>query len=296
MSSPAPGLVIRGLTKTYANGVKALDGIDLQVAPGLYGLLGPNGAGKSTLMRTLATLQAPDAGRITLDGIDALAQPDQVRQRLGYLPQTIGAYPGVSGRDLLTRFAWLKGRTEKTRRRAEVEALLDRVNLSDAAHRAVATYSGGMLRRFGIAMALIGSPRLLVVDEPTAGLDPAERNRFHRVLADVATDAVVLLSTHIVEDIESLCGRLAIMAGGRIVAQGTPAELSAPLAGKLWARLVPRGEPLPQALLLAARPGGTRVVVQADHAPDAGYVAHAPTLEDAYHLALAAVGAAELEA
>jgi ABC-type multidrug transport system ATPase subunit len=195
------GLEVRGLTKTYSNGVHALQGVDLSVPPGLYGLLGPNGAGKSTLMRSLATLQRPDAGAIRLDGVDVLADPGHLRQRLGYLPQHIGAYPGVSGRSLLERFAWLKGRTDARARRDEIEALLERVNLSEAAGRAVATYSGGMLRRFGIALALIGSPRLLVVDEPTAGLDPAERNRFHRVLADVAQGAVVLLSTHIVEDV-----------------------------------------------------------------------------------------------
>ncbi len=290
------GLSIRGLTKTYANGVQALAGVDLNVTPGLYGLLGPNGAGKSSLMRTLATLQTPDAGSIALDGVDVLAQPDHLRQRLGYLPQTIGAYPGVAGRDLLDRFAWLKGRTDKTERKAEVQALLERVNLADAAHRAVATYSGGMLRRFGIAMALIGSPRLLIVDEPTAGLDPAERNRFHRVLADVAAQAVVLLSTHIVEDIQNLCSRLAILAGGRIVAEGTPAELTAPLNGRLWSRTIPRGEALPEAMLLSAVPDGTLAIVLADESPGSQYAPHAPTLEDAYHVALQAAGIAKEEA
>lgn len=290
------GLSIRGLTKTYANGVQALAGVDLNVTPGLYGLLGPNGAGKSSLMRTLATLQTPDAGSIALDGVDVLAQPDLLRQRLGYLPQTIGAYPGVAGRDLLDRFAWLKGRTDKTERKAEVQALLERVNLADAAHRAVATYSGGMLRRFGIAMALIGSPRLLIVDEPTAGLDPAERNRFHRVLADVAAQAVVLLSTHIVEDIQNLCSRLAILAGGRIVAEGTPAELTAPLNGRLWSRTIPRGEALPEAMLLSAVPDGTLAIVLADQSPGPQYAPHAPTLEDAYHVALQAAGVAKEEA
>lgn len=294
--SATSGLQLYGLTKTYANGVKALNGIDLSVPPGLYGLLGPNGAGKSTLMRTLATLQAPDTGHIRLDGVDVLADPDHLRRRLGYLPQTIGAYPGVNGRDLLDRFAWLKGRTDRRQRHDEVEGLLQRVNLSGAAHRAVATYSGGMLRRFGIAMALIGSPRLLIVDEPTAGLDPAERNRFHRVLADVAAEAVVLLSTHIVEDIENLCARLAILARGRIVAEGTPAELSSALAGRLWARLVPRGEALPTAVQLTAVPGGTLAVVLAEASPGPGFQPHPATLEDAYHVALAAAGLNDEEA
>lgn len=284
------GLAIHGLAKTYANGVHALGGVDLQVQPGLYGLLGPNGAGKSTLMRTLATLQSPDRGSIHLDGVDVLADPDHLRRRLGYLPQQIGAYPGVSARDLLERFAWLKGRTERRGRRAEVEMLLERVNLGEAAGRAVATYSGGMLRRFGIAMALIGSPRLLIVDEPTAGLDPAERNRFHRVLAEVAAEAVVLLSTHIVEDVENLCGRLAILARGRIVAEGRPAELTAALHGRLWSRVVPRGEPLPDAVHLSAAPSGTLAVVLADTAPGSDYAPHRPRLEDAYHLALTRAG------
>ena len=285
-----PGLRIRGLSKTYPNGVKALDGVDLDVAPGLYGLLGPNGAGKSSLMRTLATLQRPDSGSIALDGVDVLAHPDGLRQRLGYLPQTIGAYPGVSGRSLLERFAWLKGRTDGRQRKAEVAMLLARVNLSEAAQRPVESYSGGMLRRFGIAMALIGSPRLLIVDEPTAGLDPAERNRFHRVLAEVAAEAVVLLSTHIVEDIENLCDRLAILAGGRIVAEGAPAALCAPLQGRLWARRIGRGQVVPAALQLTAVPGGTLAVVQADAAPGPDYRPHTPTLEHAYYAALQAAG------
>lgn len=294
--SNTPGLTVRGLTKTYANGVKALDNVDLSVPPGLYGLLGPNGAGKSSLMRTLATLQAPDNGTITLDGVDALANPDGLRRRLGYLPQQIGAYPGVSGRDLLTRFAWLKGRTDARMRRDEVVQLLDRVNLTAAAHRPVSTYSGGMLRRFGIAMALVGSPRLLVVDEPTAGLDPTERNRFHRVLADVAAEAVVLLSTHIVEDVENLCARLAILAGGRIVAEGAPAELTAPLQGLLWSCVLPRGAELPAAVRLSAVPEGTRAVLLAERLPGPGYQPHPASLEDAYHVALAAAGVADEEA
>lgn len=294
--STTHGLTIRGLTKTYAGGVKALAGINLDVEPGLYGLLGPNGAGKSSLMRTLATLQSPDAGQIELDGVDVLADPGHLRQRLGYLPQQIGAYPGVSGRKLLERFAWLKGRTDKRQRLFEVESLLERVNLSDAAHREVSTYSGGMLRRFGIAMALIGSPRLLIVDEPTAGLDPAERNRFHRVLADVAAEAVVLLSTHIVEDVENLCGRLAIMAKGTIVAEGASAELTDRLQGQLWSRVVPRGQILPPAVRLTAAPTGTLAVVLKDQRPGPDFAPHRATLEDAYHVALADAGAADEEA
>jgi len=285
------GLTVTGLKKTYKNGVRALNGIDLEVQPGLYGLLGPNGAGKSTLMRTLATLQQPDSGSITLDDIDVLTKPDELRRQLGYLPQQIGAYPGVSGRSMLERFAWLKGYVDTQKRTNEVMHLLERVNLIDAAERNVAEYSGGMLRRFGIAMALIGSPRLLIVDEPTAGLDPSERNRFHCVLADVATEAVVLLSTHIVEDVENLCHRLSILTGGRIVASGSPAELIQPLRGHLWSSVIPGGEEPPDnALSISAHPNGLRVIAESDHAPKGDYSLHEPSLEDAYHVALKTSG------
>lgn len=287
------GLVVKGLRKSYKGGVSALNGVDLEVTPGLYGLLGPNGAGKSTLMRTLASLQQPDSGSITLDGIDALADPDSLRFKLGYLPQQIGAYPNVSGRDLLERFAWLKGRTDKKVRKQEVEYLLTRVNLERDAHRAVATYSGGMLRRFGIAVALIGKPRLLIVDEPTAGLDPAERSRFHRILAEIGSDAVVLLSTHIVEDIENLCTRLSIMAKGRIVAVGTPDALKASLKGQIWEREVPRDQVVPDdALHATATPYGTRVVISG--AAQQGYSELTPRLEDVYYHALRAAKVEEL--
>lgn len=288
------GLEVRGLWKTYGDDVIALAGVDLSVGPGLYGLLGPNGAGKSTLMRTLATLQEPDAGTISLDGIDARRDPDHLRRRLGYLPQSIGAYPGVSARSLLDRFAWLKGRTDRDQRAREVDFLLDRVNLTRDRDRAVSAYSGGMLRRFGIAIALLGSPRLLVVDEPTAGLDPAERTRFHRILADVGEGAVVLLSTHIVEDVETLCPRLAVLAAGRIVAEGTIDDLLRPLSGRLWSRTLARGEVLPdQALRSQPTARGTRVIVEGAAAPGAGYQAHVPSLEDLYHHALRRAGIEE---
>jgi ABC-type multidrug transport system ATPase subunit len=288
------GLTVRGLTKTYKNGHRALDGVNLHVAPGLYGLLGPNGAGKSSLMRTLASLQLPDSGEIRLDGVDVLADPQFLRQRLGYLPQHVGAYPGVSAKALLSRFAWLKGRTNKEEREREVDHLLEKVNLRHVSHRTVATYSGGMLRRFGIAMALIGSPRLVIVDEPTAGLDPDERNRFHRVLADVAEGSVVLLSTHIVEDIENLCKRLAILASGRILGEGSPEELITPLVGKLWTRVIPRGEPIPAALNVMAAPGGTRVVVRSDASPGPLFESRPPILEDAYAAVLSDAGVREM--
>jgi len=297
MTNAIEGLRVTRLTKTYPGGIRALDAVDLTVGPGLYGLLGPNGAGKSTLMRTLATLQKPDSGSITLDGVDALADPDYVRRQLGYLPQHIGTYPTVTGRQLLERFAWLKGRTGASERRREVAHLLERVNLRADADRAVATYSGGMLRRFGIALALAGDPRLLIVDEPTAGLDPAERSRFHRVLADIAADNIVLLSTHIVDDVESLCERLSILAGGRIVAEGTPAALTAPLEGRLWSRVVPRGEPMPGgALHVSATPAGSLVVVEAPTSPGGAWAPQAPRLEDVYHAAIARAGVRDEEA
>jgi ABC-type multidrug transport system ATPase subunit len=281
------GLVVEDLTKTYRNGRRALAGVNLRVENGLYGLLGPNGAGKSTLMRTLATLQPPDRGRITFRGIDVVAEPDRLRATLGYLPQQIGSYPGAKARALLERFAWLKGRTDKRTRKQEVEQLLARVNLSEFGDDPVDTYSGGMLRRFGIALALLGSPRMIIVDEPTAGLDPVERDRFHRMLSEVAAESVVLLSTHIVDDVENLCSRLSIMAAGRVIAEGSPQALTEPLVGKLWSREIARGQPVPSdALTLTATPRGTRAIVRADHAPD-GYTPHAPRLEHAYYELLA---------
>ena len=290
-------LEARHLHKTYTNGVRALVDVDLHVERGLYGLLGPNGAGKSTLMRILATLQVPDSGTVRFGDIDVLARPSELRKLLGYLPQQIGSYPGVTGWSLLERFSWLHGNTDRRLRRREVGTLLEKVNLTDVGDELVSTYSGGMLRRFGIALALLGSPRLLMVDEPTAGLDPAERDRFHRVLAEVASDAVVLLSTHIVEDVENLCTRLSILADGRIVAEGAPPDLRKPLDGKLWARVVPIGEELPNALHLAARPGGTAVVVFAEAPPDTGYVPRTPNLQDVYHYALqGAVPSAQVNA
>ena len=281
------GLTVSGLTKEYAGGLKALNGINLSIDSGMYGLLGPNGAGKSTLMRTLATLQKPDAGTMMMDGIDIMADPDRHRQSLGYLPQQLGAYPGVSAQNLLRRFVWLKGFTSSKSQQFEVARLLEKVNLEDAAHRPVSTYSGGMLRRFGIALALIGSPRLVIVDEPTAGLDPQERNRFHRVLSEVASNSVVLLSTHIVEDIENLCRELAIIKQGKIVANGSTAELINKWQGKLWRKIIAHGSLIPDnPLHLSACPDGTKVVMTAETSPSEGFTPHKPTLEDVYYLAL----------
>ncbi len=229
------------VSKTYPGGVHALKDVSLTIPTGMFGLLGPNGAGKSTLMRTIATLQPPDAGEITFDGIDVLRDRTALRQRLGYLPQEFGAYPRTSAESMLRHFAALKG-IDGTRQKAVVEALLVKTNLWDVRARSVDTFSGGMRQRYGIAQALLGSPKLLIVDEPTAGLDPAERRRFQNLLAEVGQDIVVILSTHIVDDVADLCSSVAIMGQGRILAEGRPAALTAALEGRLWQRVAARDE------------------------------------------------------
>src|ERR1700761_9017067 len=231
-------LNIRDLSKTYANGVKALRQVSLDIPHGMFGLLGPNGAGKSSLMRTIATLQDPDGGSITLNGQDLLADKQATRRLLGYLPQEFGVYPKVSAEAMLDHFAVLKGVTHKRERRELVEALLRQVNLWDVRKRRLGTFSGGMRQRFGIAQALIGKPRLMIVDDPTAGLDPEERNRFLNLLAEVGENVVVILSTHIVEDVTDLCQRMAIISEGRVLLSGRPAEAIGALAGRVWQRAV----------------------------------------------------------
>lgn len=275
------------VSHVYADGTRALDGVSLSVGPGLFGLLGPNGAGKSTLMRLVATLQAPSTGRIRFDGIDVVAQPRAIRRMLGYLPQDFGVYPRTSAYDLLDQIAVLKGLSRKAERQDTVELLLQRTNLWSVRKRDVASFSGGMRRRFGIAQALIGNPRLLVVDEPTAGLDPDERNRLHELLADVGDSATVILSTHIVEDVENLCSRMAVLAAGRILVDGDPSELGAGLRGRLWTTTVGRHDPLPPDVLSTRLVGGMRRIhLIASAAPSGDYRAVAPTLEDVYFAAL----------
>lgn len=279
-------LTLRGVSKTYPNGVAALRDVSLTIGPGLFGLLGPNGAGKSTLMRTLATLQSPDAGTITFDGHDIFADVTAHRRHLGYLPQDFGVYPGLSARVLLDHLAVLKGLTEKGPRRAQVEQLLQQVNLWEHRDRAVSGFSGGMRQRFGIAQALLGDPRLLIVDEPTAGLDPAERSRFYNLLADVGQQVVVLLSTHIVEDVRQLCTRMAIIAAGAVVCEGVPDDLVRALDGRVWARTIDRHQPPrldgPRPLSSTLHGGTTRLRLLAETAPDADCVSTAPSLEDVY--------------
>jgi ABC-type multidrug transport system ATPase subunit len=276
-------LEISGVRHVYPGGVVALDGIDLTIGRGLFGLLGPNGAGKSTLMRLIATLQRPSTGRIRFDGIDVAADPRAIRRQLGYLPQDFGVYPNISAEKLLDHMAVLKGIGDRAARRREVDRLLALTNLAADGKRAVATFSGGMKRRFGVAQALIGAPRLIVVDEPTAGLDPEERDRFHELLADIGADAVVILSTHIVEDVANLCSEMAILAGGRIRLTGAPAALIAGLEGRLWAIEQPRDAPVPaEAISARLASGARRVHVVADSAPGPGWAPARPGLEDVY--------------
>ncbi|HET8774139.1 MAG TPA: ABC transporter ATP-binding protein [Thermoanaerobaculia bacterium] len=280
-------LAISGLSKTYPNGVRALQDVSLQIDKGLFGLLGPNGAGKSSLMRTIATLQEPDAGSIRFDGRDVLADPRGLRKRLGYLPQDFGVYPRIPAFDLLDHLAVLKGVSNRAQRHAQVDSLLRLTNLHDVRKRAVSTFSGGMKQRFGIAQALLGDPALIIVDEPTAGLDPEERNRFHDLLSEIGENVVVLLSTHIVDDVSDLCTRMAVLAGGRVLVQGKPAELIAQLNGRVWRKTVSK-DALPRYrethTVLSARlfAGETRIHVLAEERPEEGFEPVAPDLEDVY--------------
>lgn len=284
-------LTISGLTHVYPNGTRALDDVTLDIPRGMFGLLGPNGAGKSSLMRCLATLQIPTSGAIRFGDLDVLAQPARMRAQLGYLPQDFGVYPRVSAREMLDHLAVLKGLTERGERRAAVEALLQKVNLWAVRDKAIAGFSGGMRQRFGIAQALLGDPRLIIVDEPTAGLDPEERNRFNNLLAEIGEQVVVILSTHLVDDVTDLCPRMAILAGGKIVRSGTPSELIGELRGRLWQRSIERGE-LPSyqqrmhVLSTRLRAGQTVLRVLSGVAPGEGFEPVESGLEDVYFATL----------
>jgi len=285
-------LIIEALTHVYDGGVRALDEVSLMIPNGMFGLLGPNGAGKSTLMRIIATLQTPTSGFVRFDDIDVLANPDALRRTLGYLPQDFGVYPRVSALEMLDHLAVLKGLAEPRARREVVEGLLRQVNLWEHRKRALAGYSGGMRQRFGIAQALIGEPRLIIVDEPTAGLDPEERNRFLNLLAEIGENVVVLLSTHIVADVSDLCPAMAIISDGRIVRQGAPAELTASLAGRIWMKSVDKDElaelrthrDVISSRLIAGR---TVVHVLSDEAPGKGFAPTPGGLDDVYFSTLA---------
>ncbi|EZP37674.1 ABC transporter ATP-binding protein [Janthinobacterium lividum] len=282
-------LSIKQLNKTYANGVKAINNVSLEIPNGMFGLLGPNGAGKSSLMRTIATLQDPDSGSIHFDGVDVLQDKAGLRRQLGYLPQDFGVYPKVSAETLLNHFAVLKGLTEKGPRKEAVEALLQQTNLWEARKRNLGTYSGGMRQRFGIAQALLGAPRLVIVDEPTAGLDPDERNRFLNLLAKIGEQVVVILSTHIVDDVTDLCPRMAMIVKGQVLVQGEPQAAIDTLLGKVWRRSVSMDElaQYQQTLhVLSTRlvGGKPQINVFADSQPDSGFTQIAPDLEDVYFL------------
>ena len=280
-------LEITGLSKTYPNGVRALDGVTLSIDKGLFGLLGPNGAGKSSLMRTIATLQQPDEGTIRFDGADAVADPRTIRRRLGYLPQDFGVYPKIPAQDLLDHLAVLKGVDDRRRRGEQVAALLQLTNLYEVRKRAVSTFSGGMRQRFGIAQALLGDPRLVIVDEPTAGLDPEERNRFHNLLSEIGQNIVVILSTHIVDDVTELCPRMAVLAKGRILAEGRPADLIAALDGRVWRKTLPKTDAeryraSHRVISTHLFGGATQVRILADERPDPTFEPASPDLEDVY--------------
>ena len=286
-------LTISGLSKTYPNGVKALKNISLTIGNNMFGLLGPNGAGKSTLMRTIATLQEPDSGTIFLDGIDVLKDKNAVRRTLGYLPQEFGVYPKISAIDLLSHLAVMKGITDAGERKECVEALLQQTNLWAFRKKALGTYSGGMKQRFGIAQALLGKPRLIIVDEPTAGLDPEERLRFLNLLAEIGENVVVMLSTHIVEDVADLCPRMAIIGWGRIVREGGPLDLIAELKGRSWTKAIGRDElnacrENHQVISTRLFAGRTVVHILSDGDPGEGFTPAAGGLEDVYFSTLSA--------
>ncbi|MBB5715201.1 ABC transporter ATP-binding protein [Sphingomonas aerophila] len=285
-------LELKAVAHTYPDGTCALNQVTLSIGRGLFGLLGPNGAGKSSLMRVAATLQPPSSGEVWFDGFDALAHPRSLRRRLGYLPQDFGVYPGVSAQALLEQIAVLKGITDAADRSGKVERLLQLVNLWDVRDRAVSTFSGGMRQRWGLAQALIGGPDLLILDEPTAGLDPAERNRVHELLFGLGAQATVIVSTHIVEDVADLCTRVAVLAKGAIQAEGTPAELASALQGRVWQG--PADAFNGGATLLSRRLSGGQLVarVVAEACPGPGFKRVSATLEDAYFAAVDARGRA----
>ncbi len=285
-------LQISGLTKTYKNGVKALDNIELQIGKGMFGLLGPNGAGKSSLMRTIATLQTPDKGSIQFDDVNTLQNKMELRKMLGYLPQDFGVYPNMSAENLLHYFAQLKGISDKKERQSMVDYVLQITNLTSVKNKSVSGYSGGMKQRFGIAQLLLNKPKLIIVDEPTAGLDPAERHRFLNILREIGTEHTVIFSTHIVDDVRELCNEIAIMNGGKILYQGTPDEAQNKLEGKIWMRIIERSdldEFSQQYNIISSNfnPDNTlNIRVLSDEKPHETFVPAKPQLEDVYFVTL----------
>ncbi len=285
-------LKISNLTKTYNNGVKALDGVNLEIESGMFGLLGPNGAGKSSLMRTIATLQQPDSGTIQFDDIDVLKDKNSLRKILGYLPQEFGVYPNMSAEILLDYFAQLKGITNKDERKKIIKEVLEITNLYNVRKKNVSGYSGGMKQRFGIAQLLLNNPKLIIVDEPTAGLDPAERHRFLNVLREIGTNHIVIFSTHIVDDVRELCNNIAILNGGKILYKGTPSEAESNLVGKIWMRIIERNEldeyrEKYNIISSNFNPDNTlNIRVYSEQQPHETFVLAKPQLEDVYFVAL----------
>jgi len=284
-------LIIENLSKTYPNGVKALDGINLKITNGMFGLLGANGAGKSSLMRTIASLQEPSTGNIFFNEQDIIANPQEVRKQLGYLPQEFGVYPKISAEKLLNHMAVLKGVTHKNDRKEQVTALLQQVNLYQHRKKAVYTFSGGMRQRFGIAQALLANPKLIIVDEPTAGLDPEESNRFLNLLSEIGENVIVILSTHIVEDVRDLCPEMAILSDGKIIIQGNPTELVNTLEGKIWSKIISKKDlqayksafDVISTKLVA---GKTQIRVLSNARPEEGFELITANLEDFYFTTL----------
>ena len=284
-------LIIKDLTKTYPNGVKALDGINLEITNGMFGLLGANGAGKSSLMRTIASLQEPTTGSISFNNSDIVQNPDEIRKHLGYLPQEFGVYPKISAEKLLNHLAVLKGILNKKDRKEQVTALLQQVNLYQHRKKSVYTFSGGMRQRFGIAQALLANPKIIIVDEPTAGLDPEESNRFLNLLSEIGENVIVVLSTHIVEDVRNLCPKMAILSNGEIISEGNPTELVASIEGKIWSKIIPKSDldiykkafDVVSTKLVS---GKTQIRVLSDQKPEASFELITPNLEDFYFTTL----------
>ncbi len=280
-------LEIKDLCKTYPNGVKALDQVSLSISNGMFGLLGPNGAGKSTLMRTIAALQEPSSGHITFNGKDIVTFPQEIRKQLGYLPQEFGVYPKINTFDLLEHIAILKGITQKKERKTQINALLQQTNLYQHRKKSVHTFSGGMRQRFGIAQALLGNPQIIIVDEPTAGLDPEERNRFLNLLSEIGENVIVILSTHIVEDVRDLCSKMAILRDGKIIAHGNPTTLKSKLEGKIWIKTIAKSELekyKSQFDVISTRlhSGKTQIQVFSADQPENGFEAMSPDFESLY--------------
>ncbi|MFL0351970.1 ABC transporter ATP-binding protein [Xanthomarina sp. GH4-25] len=284
-------LQIKNLCKTYPNGVKALNEINLEITNGMFGLLGANGAGKSSLMRTIASLQEPTSGSITFNNSDIVKDPEYIRQNLGYLPQEFGVYPKISAEKLLNHLAVLKGLLDKKERKEQVTALLQQVNLYQHRKKSVYTFSGGMRQRFGIAQALLANPQVIIVDEPTAGLDPEESNRFLNLLSEIGENVIVILSTHIVEDVRNLCPKMAILSNGKIISEGNPTELVASIEGKIWSKIILKNDietykKLFNVISTKLVAGKTQIRVLADSKPEEGFSLITPNLEDYYFTTL----------